>query len=101
MTSQPCSNCWPAAITNAVRDQGHLQAVDTPQTIGDVLYFAILLAANELDWKHGALSLEDEARRAADRARYADLLNEVQDDIVALRAGLSACTCGLPGSHFR
>jgi HD-like signal output (HDOD) protein len=80
----------PAAITNAVRDQGHLQAVDTPQTIGDVLYFAILLAANELDWKHGALSLEDEARRAADRARYADLLNEVQDDIVALRAALSA-----------
>jgi HD-like signal output (HDOD) protein len=80
----------PASITDAVRDQSHLRSVDTPCTISDILYFAILLAGNDLAWQGREISTEEEARREADRSRYTDLLKEADDDIVALRAALSA-----------
>jgi hypothetical protein len=80
----------PAPITDAVRDQSHLSRVETPCTISDVLYFAIVLAGNGLPWQNGPITVEEEARREADRARYADLLKEADEDINELRAALSA-----------
>jgi HD-like signal output (HDOD) protein len=80
----------PSAITDAVRNQSHLRSVETPCTIGDILYFAILLAGNSLAWQAQAISPEEEARRETDRARYADLLKEADEDIVELRNALSA-----------
>ena len=80
----------PAAITEAVRDQSHLRNVETPCTIGDVLYFAIVLADGDLAWKNSGADAADASRRAADRARYTDLLSEAEEDIAELRAALSA-----------
>ena len=80
----------PAAITDAVRDQSHLSRVETPCTISDVLYFAIVLAGNGLPWQSSVIDAEEEARREADRLRYADLLTAAEEDIIELRAALSA-----------
>lgn len=80
----------PASITDAVRDQNHLSPVETPCTISDILYFAIVLAGNGLPWHNRTHDAEEEARREADRARYADLLQTAEEDIVELRAALSA-----------
>ncbi|MFZ2973414.1 MAG: HDOD domain-containing protein [Ferribacterium limneticum] len=80
----------PASITDAVRDQSHLSAVESPCTISDILYFAIVLAGNGLPWQNSTHDAEEEARREADRARYADLLQTAEEDIVELRAALSA-----------
>ncbi|UCV18404.1 HDOD domain-containing protein [Ferribacterium limneticum] len=80
----------PASITDAVRDQSHLSSVESPCTISDILYFAIVLAGNGLPWQNSTHDAEEEARREADRARYADLLQTAEEDIVELRAALSA-----------
>ncbi|NTV72256.1 MAG: HDOD domain-containing protein [Azonexaceae bacterium] len=80
----------PAAITDAVRDQSHLSRVETPCTISDILFFAIELAGSHLPWQHGAIDAEEEARREGDRVRYADLLKSAEEDIIDLRAALSA-----------
>lgn len=80
----------PAAITEAVRDQSHLRNVETPCTIGDVLYFAIVLADNDLAWQNSASGSAEAAWHEAERARYADLLKEAEEDIGELRAALSA-----------
>lgn len=80
----------PAAITDAVRDQSHLSRVETPCTISDILYFAIVLADNGLPWQSRIIDAEEEARREADRVRYADLLKSAEEDIIELRAALSA-----------
>jgi HD-like signal output (HDOD) protein len=80
----------PASITEAVRDQSHLHNVETPCTIGDVLYFAIVLADSDLAWQNSTISDQEAAMHEADRARYSDLLKEAEEDIVDLRAALSA-----------
>lgn len=80
----------PASITEAVRDQSHLRNVETPCTIGDVLYFAIVLADSDLAWQNSAIGDEETAIHEADRAHYSDLLKEAEEDIVDLRAALSA-----------
>ncbi len=80
----------PVSITDAVRDQSHLSPVETPCTISDILYFAIALADNGLPWQNNTHDADEEARREADRARYADLLQTAEEDIVELRAALSA-----------
>lgn len=80
----------PEHIANAVRDHDHLPTVDTPCTVRDVLYFANLLADCESDWRAIPVEPEEAAARAADRERYADLLQEAEDDIRELRAALSA-----------
>jgi len=80
----------PASITDAVRDQSHLSSVESPCTISDILYFAIVLAGNGLPWQNSTIGAEEEARHEADRARYADLLQTAEEEIVELRAALSA-----------
>ena len=80
----------PSAITDAVRDQSHLRSVETPCTIGDILYFAIVLSDNGLPWHDQAVDAEEAARRETDRARYIDILNEADEDIAELRNALSA-----------
>lgn len=80
----------PAEITDAVRDQSHLSRVETPCSISDVLYFAIVLADVRLPWQNLAADADEAARHEADRARYADLLATAEEDIAELRAALSA-----------
>jgi HD-like signal output (HDOD) protein len=80
----------PEPITEAVRNQSHLSRVEAPCTISDILYFAIVLAGNGPSWQHTAMDPEQEASREADRARYSDLLTAAEEDILELRAALSA-----------
>jgi len=80
----------PERIAEAVRDHDRLQNVETPCTVRDVLYFANLLAGPEADWLPCTNSPDEAEARAADRERYADLLQEAKDDIRELRAALSA-----------
>ncbi|MBS1143538.1 MAG: putative signal transduction protein [Proteobacteria bacterium] len=79
----------PAEITDAVRNQRRLSAHEIPCTIGDMLYFAILLASEDLPWQAAAADPAETARREAARATYADLLKTAEDDIAELRAALS------------
>lgn len=78
----------PAAITDAVRDQNQLRNVGTINSVSDVLYFAKLLADSQIGWHAHNGSPEKEVIREANRARYADLLQEAQDDIRELHATL-------------
>lgn len=80
----------PEQITNAVRDHDHIHSVATPCNVRDVLYFANLLAENDMSWLPcNPLSAAEADARQADRARYADLLQEAQDDIQSLYSALS------------
>jgi putative nucleotidyltransferase with HDIG domain len=80
----------PERIASAAGHHEHLPHVETPCTISDVLYFANLLAGVDVDWLPCSSSPADEEARAADRARYADLLEEAAEDIAELRASLAA-----------
>lgn len=80
----------PTPITDAVGNQSHLARVETPCTISDVLYFAIVLAGDGPPWLNKLIDAEEQTRREADRERYADLLKEAEEDIIGLRAALSA-----------
>lgn len=80
----------PASITDAVRDQSHLSRVESPCTISDILYFAIVLSGAPLPWQSGSVDAADEARREADRVHYADLLKAAEEDIKELRSALAA-----------
>lgn len=79
----------PPAITEAVRDQRQLRPVTAPASVSDVLYVARLLA-NCPAWQ----SVEETDKQLAIitevRLRYAELLKEAEDDILALRAALSS-----------
>lgn len=80
----------PESITEAVRDHHQMMNVETPCSVRDVLYFANLLADDEqhlLGADSDAIEME---RRAADRARYIDLIKEAEEDILDLRAALNA-----------
>jgi putative nucleotidyltransferase with HDIG domain len=79
----------PERITDAVRDHDHLQNVETPCTVRDVLYFANLLAGGDQEWHPSNLSEDEIELRKADCARYADLLKEAADDIQELHAALT------------
>lgn len=79
----------PERITDAVRDHDQLQNVETPCSVRDVLYFANLLAGCDAEWIPVLADEAEIAARAADRARYADLLEEAEEDIAELRAALS------------
>lgn len=79
----------PERITDAVRDHDQLQNVATPCSIRDVLYFANLLAGCDAEWTPRPSDESEIAARAADRQRYADLLEEAEEDIAELRAALS------------
>jgi len=80
----------PDSITDAVRDQNQLRSIETPCSISDVLHFAKLLADTQPAWQTANLDAQQTAALAAERSRYADLLQEAEDDILELRAALSA-----------
>ena len=80
----------PERITEAVRDHAQLQNVETPCTVRDVLYFATLLAGIDQPWRTDSRDEADLALREADRARYADIIKDAEDDILELRASLGA-----------
>jgi putative nucleotidyltransferase with HDIG domain len=79
----------PERITDAVRDHDRLQNVETPCSVRDVLYFANLLAGWDSEWLPHPDDEQEAETRASDRERYADLLEEAEDDIAELRAALS------------
>lgn len=80
----------PESITDAVRDQGETRSVETPCTVRDVLYFAKLLAGGRQEWQPEQFSPAEIEARNADQARYADLLEEAEEDIQELRSALAA-----------
>lgn len=80
----------PPHIVEATRDHDHLRNSDNPCSLGDVLYFANLLAGGNFEWLPGLQPTIDEESAAADRARYADLLEEAADEIRELHAALAA-----------
>lgn len=79
----------PDRIVEAVRDhdQPHT-APEVPCTLRDVLYFANLLAGGNFECLDGAADLPEPESRVRDRSRYADLIEEAEDDIKELRAAL-------------
>jgi len=79
----------PEHIVEAVRDhdQPH-NSTENPCTLRDVLYFANLLAGDDFEGLSGAASPAEAEARAQDCARYADLLEEAEDDIRELRFAL-------------
>ena len=80
----------PESITDAVRDHEHIQHVGTPCNVRDVLYFANLLADDDMSWlPTQPLSADEIEARQADRECYANLLEEARDDIQSLYAALS------------
>ena len=80
----------PQSITDAVRDHHQLQIVAIPSTVRDVLYFANLLADIDPQLLDAEADPTETEARAADRARYIDLVKEAEEDILELRAALSA-----------
>lgn len=79
----------PERIIEGVRHHDRLQNVETPCSIRDALYFANLLAGNELDWLPKSSTDDEQEMREADRDRYADLIAEAEEDIADLRNALS------------
>lgn len=81
----------PEQITEAIRDHDHLRHVETPCTVRDALYFANLLADDDMSWLPSpSLSLAEQESRQADRERYADLIKEATEDIQELYASLAS-----------
>lgn len=80
----------PAQITDAVRDQNLIRNFETPCTLADVLYFAKKLADSKPQWQQAYANGDDAAAQEESRLRYADLLHEAEEDILDLRAALSA-----------
>lgn len=80
----------PAQITDAVRDQNLIRNFESPCTLADVLYFAKQLADGKPLWQQACLNGDDAAAQEESRLRYADLLHEAEEDILDLRAALSA-----------
>lgn len=79
----------PDRIVEAVHSHDRLHNVEVPSSVHDVLYFANLLAGGDQEWLPRNISASDAEAREADRARYADLLHEAQEDIQELRSALS------------
>jgi HD-like signal output (HDOD) protein len=77
----------PDRIIDALNTHQEQQAIETPCSVRDVLYFARLLANDKPDWDSMHDDRADE-RTASDRARYADLLEEAAEDIFEIRAVL-------------
>ncbi|MBS1190720.1 MAG: putative signal transduction protein [Rhodocyclaceae bacterium] len=80
----------PERIVDAVRDHERPCGTDTPFSLRDVLYFANLLAGGKFEWLPGAPAAADSETLDQDRARYADLVAEAEDDIRELQAALAA-----------
>ncbi len=79
----------PERIIEAIRDHDRTQHIEAPSTLRDVLYFANLMSGNDHEWMPSDLPPEECETRAADRARYADLIEEAAEDIAELHIALS------------
>lgn len=79
----------PAEVITAIRGHDRPRDLAAPCALGDVLYFANLLAGGDRDWAPDDLTPQESAARATDRARLAGLLDEAGDDIAALRSALA------------
>lgn len=77
----------PDSITQAVHEHHQLRSVETPRSVQDVLYFAMLLA--ETDPLQYSPDLETQATQATDRARYSHLLQEAEEHVLSLKEALS------------
>lgn len=81
----------PERIVDAVRDHDQLRSKsDSAMTLSDVLYFANLLAGGNFEWMHKFDGPRNVEASAADRERFADILEEAEDDIRELRTALAA-----------
>jgi len=80
----------PESITEAVRKHHQLMKVESPSSIRDVLYFADLLADDNPQLLGVDSDVIEMESRAADRARYIDLIKEAEEDIFDLRTALNA-----------
>lgn len=81
----------PDRIIEAVRDHDRPHnSTENPCTLRDVLYFANLLAGSNFEWLPGGADPAKADLVAQERARYADLLEEAEDEIRELRAALAA-----------
>lgn len=80
----------PASIKDAVCEHRQLENAEGPFTLCDILHFANLLAGGDQDWMPPARSEQQEAQREAITSEYFDLLAEAAEDIVSLKAALSA-----------
>lgn len=79
----------PDRIAEAVRNHDRLHNVEIPSSVHDILYFANLLAGGDQEWLPRDISPSQNEAREADRARYIDLLQEAEEDILELRAALT------------
>ncbi len=79
----------PEQIITAVREHDQLKHVTTPCSLADVLYFSNLLAGGNYEWLGHDNGIYNTEEAAADRARYADLLEEAWDDIREIQAALA------------
>ena len=80
----------PDHIIHAIREHDQLKHVDTPSSLADILYFANLLAGGNYEWLGCDAGVTHTEQAAADRARFADLLDEAWDDIREIQAALSS-----------
>jgi len=71
----------PERIITAIQNPLKRENPDNPGNLHDVLYFAELLTNETLPWDLPEDRLLDDVEREADRARYADLLDEAAQDI--------------------
>lgn len=78
----------PERIATALQDHDHLQNIETPSSLHDLLYFANLLAKGDDEWTPIDTAPEFQALQEIDRARYAALVAEADEDINTLRAAL-------------
>lgn len=78
----------PDSITEAVHEHHESRSIETPTSVRDVLYFAMLLAEADPLQDNLELATQEEAH-AIDRARYSDLLQEAEEHILSLKAALS------------
>ena len=72
----------PEQITDAVRDHDHIHSRCRPCNVRDVLYFANLLAEDDMSWLPAIRFLQPVETRQADRSTLCRLaVQEAQDDI--------------------
>ena len=80
----------PEVISDAIRDQSHRASVAAPATISNALRIATQLADSPLDWLTGQPESAGMLITDAERASYADILLEAQDDMADLRSALAS-----------
>jgi len=79
----------PERITQAIQNPLKRENPEAPCNLHDVLYFAELLTNETLPWDLPEGRLLDDAEIEADRALYANLLEEAAQDIAELHAALA------------